>query len=477
MWRFISEKIREYDNSFISDNNHKVKFNEFFKLAEECGSELRKKLKYKTKCAILCKSNYHTALALLSCWCADLVPIPMSLNYGEEHCLNIIKGTEPQIMIIDDISLGERYNINFFNLLTNQFSGEIEVNYEEENKILEDISLIMNTSGTTGYPKGVMIFKEGLIQNIVAIDDYFDISSNDTILIARPLYHCAVMTGEFLISLYKGVSIHFLDATFNPIEIIKNIEKYSITVMCSTPTMFQHISTFCKRTQKKDILKVIAISGECLTKEIAYNIRQEFPNAKIYNVYGLTEASPRVSYLDYRLFDSMPESVGKGLNNTNIKICDDDGINKLTFEHGMVWIKSNSIMKGYYNNEYLSTKKIVNGWLVTGDIGYLDEQGFLYILSRSDDMIIKAGMNIYPKEIENILIKLVMIKEVVAYRVNDNGGQVIGLDVVLEKEYENLTIKELSLSITSVLPSYLLPKYINIVDNLKRNASGKVVRN
>ncbi len=473
LWKFISERMSLFEEAWFSDSGQRHTYGEVLACARLCGGKLKEGLRVKAKCAVLCSSNYNTAMAILGCWFADMLPIPMSVNYGEKHCKKIIEGTRPEVIISDTPEINGVYGVPSFDLRSLSFTGDIVP--QDQWELLQDVALIMNTSGTTGNPKGAMITETGLLLNILAIDEYFKIEKGDNILIARPLYHCAVLTGEFLISLYKGLNIVFLDGIYNPISVLNCIAEQKITVLCGTPTLFQHLSIFSRRLKKAYALKVLAISGECLTGEIARQIREVFKEAYIYNVYGLTEASPRVSYLEPGLFDSIPESVGKGLQNTKIKIADDLGNELQPNQHGNVWVSSPSIMKGYYGNEALTRQKIKGDWLLTGDVGYKDIAGNLYILARVDDMIIKAGMNIYPKEIENVLNELPMVKENMAYGVLEGGVQAIAVDIVL-KEGIQCSEKELMAEISRALPSYQLPSQINITDSLNRNASGKLVR-
>ncbi len=473
LWEFISERMALFNKHWISDTKQRYTYSEILINARIFGEKLKQELAFKSTCGILCSNNYNTALALLGSWYANLVPIPISLNYGERHCQKIIDTLEPTAIITDDFSITSKYNIYSININTFESYGEKTENYECE--FLKDVALIMCTSGTTGDPKGALITETGLIKNIQGINDYFNIQCGDTILIARPLYHCAVLTGEFLISLYKGLNIVFLNGEYNPVAVLKCMEEDRISVLCGTPTLFQYLVTFYNRMKKQHYAKVIALSGECLKKELAEKIRKVFINTDIYNVYGLTEASPRVSYLEPALFDVIPESVGVGLKDTTIKIVDDFGNELLPNEHGNILVNSPSIMKGYYMNEELTKKKMKGNWLLTGDIGYIDSNGYLYILSRADDMIIKAGMNIYPKEIETVLDRLPMVRESIAYGINENGVQGIAIDVVLEDGFD-CNKSELMIQFSQVLPSYQLPILINVVDCIKRNASGKIVR-
>ncbi len=143
---------------------------------------------------------------------------------------------------------------------------------------------------------------------------------------------------------------------------------------------------------------------------------------------------------------------------------------------GIVEVSSPSLMKGYYNDQNLTRKTIIDGWLNTNDVGYKDKNGYLYILGRVDDMIIKAGMNIYPREIENSVNKLPEISECLAYGRKGTSGEDIIIDIVLLKESKNTNKKKLMARLGQILPSYLMPSDINIVDTLPRNASGKLIR-
>ena len=473
MWTFLSERMKMFADATLFDKDKKYSYLKFMELAEKNGERLKVKLPPHSKCAVICDSGLNAALALLSCWYTDLVPIPISKHYGERHCAAIFKLTEPDCIIAD--SSFDKSNSLIYRIDIGDFTGLASLADTEGE--LQDIALIMCTSGTTGKPKGAMITDRGLRANVLAIADYFALTQEDTILIVRPLYHCAVLTGEFLISLYLGLNICFCDEKYNPSNIIELCRNSNISVLCGTPTLFRQLSLLVKRTKESLHLCAIALSGECLTKEIASQIREAFPHSLIYHVYGLTEASPRVTYLPPLEFDEKPESVGLPLKNTQIKIVDPASLSDLPpSTNGLVLVNSPSLMKGYYRNAERTSHILLNGWLNTGDIGVIDDDGYLKILSRADDMIIKSGMNIYPREIENAISILPEVSGVVAYGIPAQAGQEIAVNVVLAKGYENTTIKQLLISFASVLPTYQMPAHINIVDVLERNSSGKIVR-
>lgn len=187
----------------------------------------------------------------------------------------------------------------------------------------------------------------------------------------------------------------------------------------------------------------------------------------------MTENSPRVSFLPPSKFDEFPESVGIGLVDTIIRIVDDNGDDVEKGKPGHVVVKSKSVMLGYYKEPKETNNKIRDGYLWTGDMGYKDSSNNLYILGRVDDMIIKAGLNIYPREIESILLRCAYIENCVAYGVKRNGTDQIQVDIVLKQV---ITESELWKMLCEMLPGHLIPDKIAIVDTLKRNASGKLVR-
>ena len=470
MKKFIQNCLQKNPNSFIRSDHQVYTYLEFLQVAEVQSRRLCEIVPYKAKCVIFCREELNTALLLCSCFLADKIPIIVSPHYGEQQCNNIINFIEPDILMTD---AHDGYQINLVKDSTKYLEQE-RCSIEHE---IQDVSIIMCTSGTTGIPKGVMHSSESIQRNVLAITNYFKIDNHDTILISRPLYHCAALTGEFLTAMCSGSNIVFCNQIFSPAEIIKKSIEHNITVLGTTPTMIKSLSVFVQRGNYNLKIRTFAVSGECLNRNTAEAMRKAFPDVRIYNVYGLTEAAPRVSYLPSELFDVYCESVGIPLNDIKIKIVDQDFKEVSNGISGLVMVHTPSVMKGYYRNKELSDTVLKqDGWLVTGDIGYFDEKGLLYINSRMDDMIIKGGMNIYPKEIENQLIQVEEIKECLAYGERKNDTQTIILDVVLHEKYKSISEKEIMKIISKKLPAYQIPSKIRSVDELEKGPTGKVKR-
>lgn len=473
MWDYLIECIEKHSDSTVFDENHTMSYKTFGELSVMHGKKLLSKLKRKSKCAILCSESLNCAIALVACWHADMVPILISPNYGEEQNKKILELTTPSLLIIDDGSTSTAFNC-YYDISRGSFSGYID--FKELDSSLSDVACIMCTSGTTGIPKGVLISTSALIENIRMINEYFRLTNSEKIIISRPLYHCAVLTGEFLVSLMNGTNIGFLDGKYNPIRVLDFIMKKNINVICGTPSLLYHISSVILKRNVITPIKKVVSSGECLSEKCARVIRKGFPTSKIFNVYGLTEAAPRVSYLPCEKFDEYPSSVGRPLKGIKIKVVDEQGQEVPINHRGEVLIKTPCIMEGYYNNYQLTNQVIQNGWLKTGDIGYKDLNGYLYIVSRADDMIIKGGMNIYPVEIENIIMQIDAIKDCIVYSHKNFVSEEIVIDIVFAEGFTEICEKELMAILSQLLPSYQMPSKINIVEYIQKTPSGKKIR-
>lgn len=450
LWKYIKKSMLRNPRQIICEETASMTYEDVVVFSEL----FAKRLLSEKCCAIMCNNEMAAALALLACFAADVAAVPLSLRYGKDQCNKILELISPTAIITDT-------------------NGELEVVRLADSKYKvpkERPALIMCTSGTMGTPKGIMLSGGGLFRNAFDISSYLESDENDYILISRPLYHSGVLTGEFLVSLINGVKIRFYSKQFNPYEISKIISDEGITVYGGTPTTISMLAR-CKRGGNS--LKYISISGECMGESIATKISNAFPNVKIYHGYGLTEASPRVSYLPPEFFNNYGECVGIPLKSVLIKIVKSNGTIAKTGESGMLWVSGKSLMLGYYNNSKLTKKVLKDGWLCTGDIAYITEQGFLKILGRQDNMIIRAGVNIYPQEIENVLKTDKRVSEILVYGIKkQNHGQEIGMKIVGDfndvNEVRSLCVKR--------LPKHQVPSSIQLVNKLPRTISGKIMR-
>lgn len=451
LWKYIKNKMEFNLQQTVCEDGASITYEEMIIFAEE----FSKKLKGIKCCAILCQSEMAASMVLLSCFAAEVTALPLSQRYGELHCNKILDAVSPDAVITDQ-------------------DGEFQIfNIKDSVYIESEVhpALIMCTSGTAGVPKGAMLTETNIMTNVSDIDLYFGMDSSDAILISRPLYHCAVLTGEFLTALVKGVKIRFYSGAFNPILILHMLNKYRISAFCSTPTLISMLVRFKKNHD--DFLKHICISGECMGSKTGRQIADAFPKADIYHVYGLTEACPRVSYLPPYMFEKNADCVGVPLRSVSLKIISSEGKPVSVNEIGTLWIKGDNIMAGYYNNPEMTSKVMKDGWLCTGDLALFNENGLLKIKGRGDDLIIKAGMNIYPQEIESNLKIDPRVREVCVRGHNDEK---LGMQIDLNIVGDFSDISEVKSLCRTHLPAYQMPTRINLLNEIPKNGSGKIIR-
>ena len=452
LWNFLESKMQKNLHQEIREGNASITFGEMIVFAEEFSKEL----KGVRCCAILCKSEMAASMALLSCFAAGVTALPLSQRYGELHCNKILDAIGPDAVITDQ-------------------DGEFQIMYIKDSTYVEpDVhpALIMCTSGTTGVPKGAILSETNVMTNGSDISEYFDIGSSDSILISRPLYHCAVLTGEFLTALVKGTKIRFYSGTFNPAVVLKMLKDYDITAFCGTPTLLSMMARF-KRKADADVLKHICISGECMSVETGLFIAESFPDAEIYHIYGLTEACPRVAYLPPNKFKENADCVGVPLRSVSLKIVSNDGSLVGKNEIGVLWVKGDNVMAGYYNNSKKTNEVLKEGWLCTDDLALFTDEGFLKIKGRNDDLIIKAGMNIYPQEIESALKLDCRVKDVFVRGYTDDK---LGVQIELNITGDFSDVSEVKDLCRINLSAYQVPTRINLLDEIPKNGSGKIIR-
>ena len=241
LWSFIRKRMLEYPAQTISEKGAAMNYEELVIYAEL----LAERLSGQTCCAIYCHTEMATAISLLGCFAAGVTAVPLSFRYGEKHCQKILRHVRPGCVITD----------------TEEGLGIMEITDSDFTVPHPKPALIMYTSGTGGTPKGAMLKERGILTNVCDIAQYYGLTPQDTILIARPLYHAAVLTGEFLLALVQGARIVFSSDPFNPVGIIKLMQEQQVTAFGATPTLLHLLSRF----MPKDVplpLKHLVVSGE-----------------------------------------------------------------------------------------------------------------------------------------------------------------------------------------------------------------------
>ena len=343
-----------------------------------------------------------------------------------------------------------------------------------------DVVNMQYTSGTTGFPKGVMLTHHNIGNNGYWIGNYQNFTEKDRICIPVPLFHCFGCVLGMMSSLNTGATLVILEK-YDPINTMMAIEKERCTAVYGVPTMFiamlEHplFDKFDFSTLRTGIMA----GSPCPVKSM-YECVEKMNMTQVTSVYGLTEASPGITQTrwDEPSVERKCTTVGKVLPGIEMALINPDtGEFCKLGEHGEVCCRGYNVMKGYYNMPEETAKTIdKNGWLHSGDVGVLDEEGYLSITGRLKDMIIRGGENIYPKEVEDFIHTMDGIQDVQVVGVpSKKYGEQPGAFIILKKNVD-MTEQDVLDFCRGKIAWYKTPKYIAFVDTYPMTASGKILK-
>ena len=338
----------------------------------------------------------------------------------------------------------------------------------------DDMAVLLYTSGTTGRPKGVMLTHKNLhAQALMGQKTLPETDDLQTALSVLPLSHSyglGVAVGGY-ISRSKGKSV--LLSWFDLEAVFGSIEKYRVDNMAGVPTMFIYMLNY-PEADKYDVssMKYWLVGAAPMPAQRLQEFEEKF-SGTMYVAYGLTEASPGVT-AQRKAIPRKPGSVGRAFVGVDVKIFDENDKELPPGTVGEVVARGDNIMKGYYKMPEETERTLHGGWLHTGDMGYLDEDGDLYLVERKRDLIIRGGFNIFPKDIEDVLYKHPAISEAAAVgKPDDVMGEEVVAYVVL-RPGARATTDELVAHCQSNLAKYKCPRRIEFIDTMPKNPIGKI---
>ena len=321
-----------------------------------------------------------------------------------------------------------------------------------------DIAAIMNTSATTGQFKSVPLRWGQIKAHVQASQEVLGRSEQDNWLMVLPLFHVSGLS-ILMRSLYNGTAVTILPK-YDEAQVLKLIESEQINMMSLVPTILTQLEPHITH----HALRVILLGGEFISMALIEACEKK--SLPIYKTYGMTETFSQSVTFSVLEYPHKRESVGKPLPGMQVRIDnpDTDGV-------GEIHLTGPMVMTGYIN------KEPIDGDFNTDDIGYIDEDGFVYILNRREDLIISGGENIYPKELEDLVYTLPSVKECAVVPVSDaKWGQVPALFVAFH-DGKSLPPEDILAFMSNSLAKYKVPKYVKVLTALPRNGTGKILRN
>lgn len=340
----------------------------------------------------------------------------------------------------------------------------------------DDLHRLMYTSGTTAHPKGVMLTYGNLYWKNIGHLLTFGITDEDRTLVVGPLYHVGGMDLPATGTLYAGGSVVILES-FDPVTVLKTIHSEKVTNLWLSPSMT--IMLFNEPTfHQYDVSSVrfIIDGGEKMPPTLIQQFEEKFPNAWFADAYGLTETVSGDTFLAKDRILNKLGSVGKPVPHLHVRILDDNDHEVAPNELGEICLKGQKVFKGYWKNPEATAEVLRGGWFHTGDIGTLDEEGYLYIIDRKKDMIISGGENIASPEVERVIYELPAVLEVAVVGIPHPKWLEVPKAYVVLKPGEKLSAEEIIHHCKGALAKFKVPKEVEFMDQLPRNPSGKVLK-
>jgi len=419
--------------------------------------------------SIVSKNIIDFVISINGLWLLGAVPIPLNIRLKNDEIEKLVIHSKSKMLLnINDILDTTKFKFENIHTVTfNDFTSSY-LDLPKENFSLNKIALMMYSSGSTGIPKCVQLTFNNLFESVKSLESLIDVNNNDVWLASLPFYHIGGFS-MIIRSLILGHAVA-LPKSISGKELIKSFIEYKPTYFSIVPTMLKKILD--EKVSSWEGLKNIFIGGGPLnTEDVTEAMKIGFP---LVGVYGSTETAAMVTAVTEKNIFERNGCAGKPLPGNRIKIIDNIGIILPNMKVGEIVIHSKCIAKSYFNYDDENGSKLSNQNFYSNDLGYLDEEGYLYLKGRKDDMIISGGENINLNEIENYVKTLSDVLDCSAIKVNDEKwGE--GYILLIKVNGENKELEESTrIQLEKNIANFKQPRAIHFIDKLYRNNLGKI---
>lgn len=490
----ITELLERQSNNnkmALRHGDNSITYNDWYRYSDELSQRINTVKQVDTmNIALFLPNSIHYAIAYFAVLFSDRILIPIGIQAKELEIVSTIEYCEVDLIITDSrhrdflVQALQEYHhrVIVYVIDTDEtlviskdkrFIAKSE--HLVQNGSVDDVAIMLHTSGTTSNPKRVMLTHNNLIHNVESNIDSLKLTQDDKVLIALPMFFGYCNTAQFLTHVYLGATIVILDSVFLPKQFFQIVEKEKITNFTGVPSMLLMLLEY-RYADRYDYesLRYICFGGGKMPVDQLKILIKKYPSIGFVQTYGQTECSPRVTALlpEYAIIKT--GSVGIPILHVEVKIVNPEDNELPANEMGEIIVRGKNIMKGYYKRPDITSETIRNGWLHTGDLGYLDGDGFLYLTGRIKNIIISGGINVYPEEIEQLLLQHESVEDAcVVGEEHKLLGEVPVAKVVLKHEISQV---ELKLYCTEKLADYKVPSRFDIVDSLPKTYNGKTKR-
>ena len=411
-----------------------------------------------------------------------LVVVPLNTRHAEPELRYALEDSGTRVLITDRDASAMSDIMEHIIPIGEAYEGLLDANPMPLGQDLTETDLagLFYTGGTTGKSKGVMLSHRNLIANTFHWLTSVPQSAKDVTLIMAPLFHAAGSNGVLASIWTTGTQITV--GAFEPKLVLDLIAQYDVSLTLGVPTMLAAIAEEQHTSPRKvDTIRAIAHGGSPIATEVVRRTWTAFPTAEMIEVYGATELSPLTTALrDEQLLleDDRARSCGQSIPGTDVRVLAEDGSEVARGDIGEVVVRGPNVMVGYWNKPEQTAAVLKDGAYWTGDLGYMDDEGYVFLVDRSKDMIVTGGENVYCTEVEEVLYKHAAVLEAAVYGIpDDKWGEAVHATVVPRPEHSNVDPQELIGFCREHIAGYKVPKGVAIQQEpLPKSGPGKVLK-
>ncbi|HLR62899.1 MAG TPA: fatty acid--CoA ligase family protein [Lentibacillus sp.] len=354
-----------------------------------------------------------------------------------------------------------------------QMIEEGSLGFDDPGSDDEDTAIILYTSGTTGEPKGAMLSHKNIYSNAKDVADYLTINGEDRVIAALPMFHVFCLTVAVNAPLMNGGTVLIMPK-FSPQEVFRVARVHEATIFAGVPTMYNYLLQSAENGQSDfSGIRLCISGGSAMPISLLKGFEKAF-DVKVSEGYGLSESSPVTCFnpLDR---PRKPGSIGTSILNVENKVVDEFSEEVPPGEVGELIVRGPNVMKGYYKMEEETTAALRDGWLYTGDMARMDDEGYFYIVDRKKDMVLVGGFNVYPREVEEVLYDHPGVAEaaVIGTPHPESGESVLAFIVASDSSLDEAALLEFC---KGHLAKYKVPSKMEFMDELPKNTTGKILR-
>jgi long-chain acyl-CoA synthetase len=480
---YFFENTSSMQKHFVLGPKEKITFTELYDQSLIIAEYLNSTFGENQNILLLAPNSVFFITAYLAILKSGNVAVPLNPEI-EQSNLDFIREKCQSNLTLTTARIAAKLNFRKSQILDEEASNDIilkesPATYSFSNTPSDKLAEIIFTSGSTGEPKGVMISHKNLVANTASIVKYLELSQHDIMLVVLPFYYCYGLS-LLHTHLRAGGGIVLNNMFIMLGGVINDLKKFQCTGFAGVPTHYQILlrkSESFKKTSFPDLRYVTQAGGKLHNAFISEFI-ESFPETRFHVMYGQTEATARLSWLPPQMLPEKIGSCGKAIPGVTLRVADESGEDVKPGETGEILAFGDNIMSGYYKDPESTGQTLKNGWLHTGDLATMDQEGFLYLTARKKEIIKVGGRRVSPKEIEEVIVSMPDVVDCSIEGVYDDIlGETMKASVVIkEVPGTPVTIDSIKAWCAERLVSYKIPQIIELKDRITISATGKKLK-